>query len=96
MNTSLKVIGSAYSVLGAAAPIHAEENLRKGYTDFAGFGRQTFADPLYPAKLGRGDKIDYCVACSRCGRLIENQLHTGCAIYNDYYRELNAKLRREQ
>jgi len=96
MNTSLKVIGSAYSVIGAAAPMHAEENLRKGYTDFAGFGRQTFADPLYPTKLGRGEKIDYCVACSRCGRLIENQRHTGCVIYNDYYRKLDSKLRRDQ
>lgn len=85
---SLKFIGSAYSILQHEAHIYAEEHIRKGYTDFAGFGRQPLADPLYPVKLQRGEPINYCIACSGCGRLIERYLHSGCVVYNDYYKNL--------
>lgn len=94
MNLGIRVIGSAYTILRQQAPVLAEENIRKGYVDFAGFGRQSFADPHYPEKLKRGETVNYCTACSRCGRLIENQLFAGCAIYNEYYRALYRTLRK--
>jgi 2,4-dienoyl-CoA reductase-like NADH-dependent reductase (Old Yellow Enzyme family) len=92
MQTSLKVIGSAYSILKQHGPAYAAENIRKGYVDFAGFGRQTFADPDYPRKLKAAEKINYCTACSGCGKLIDTQMHAGCIIYNDYYRDLYRRL----
>jgi 2,4-dienoyl-CoA reductase-like NADH-dependent reductase (Old Yellow Enzyme family) len=88
---SLKVIGSAYTILQEEAHIYAEENIRKGYTDFVGFGRQALADPLYPKKLKNGGKIDYGTVCSGCGRLIERQVHSGCVVYNPYYKDLLCK-----
>jgi 2,4-dienoyl-CoA reductase-like NADH-dependent reductase (Old Yellow Enzyme family) len=85
----LTVIGSAYSVLAGEAAAYAEENIARGYVDCAGFGRQSFADPLYPAKLLSGEKVDYCIACSGCSRLMAAQLNDGCIVYNPYYREVN-------
>jgi 2,4-dienoyl-CoA reductase-like NADH-dependent reductase (Old Yellow Enzyme family) len=91
MGGSLRVIGSAYSVYETAAPAYAAENIRKGYADFVGFGRQSFADPHYPKKLLLGESIDYCTLCSGCARLMSRQANAGCVIYNDYYRNLLRK-----
>lgn len=88
LGTRMAVFGSAYSILAEEAYHLGEENLRKGYADFIGFGRQNFADPLYPAKLLAGEKVDYCTACSGCSRLMAAQLHDGCIIYNPYYRDV--------
>lgn len=93
---SLKVIGSAYTVLREDAHVYAEENIRKGYTDFVGFGRQALADPLYPKKLKNGGTIDYCTVCSGCGRLIEHQAHSGCVVYNPYYKGLHQRIRKKK
>jgi 2,4-dienoyl-CoA reductase-like NADH-dependent reductase (Old Yellow Enzyme family) len=82
------VIGSAYSILKEQALAAAQENITKGYTDFAGFGRQSFADPLTPLKIMEGRKVDWCTACSGCSKLMVRQVPDGCILYNDYYRNL--------
>jgi len=90
---SLATIGSAYSVWKEEGLRFAEENVRKGYTDFVGFGRQSFADPLFPQKVKVGDKaIQYCTACSGCTRLMVSGMEDGCIVYNPYYRELHKEL----
>jgi 2,4-dienoyl-CoA reductase-like NADH-dependent reductase (Old Yellow Enzyme family) len=86
---SLKVIGSAYSTFKEEAPLIMEEMLGKSYVDLCGFGRQIFADPLTPVKLKRGEKINWCVLCSGCSKLMAAQMNDGCIIYNPYYREVN-------
>jgi 2,4-dienoyl-CoA reductase-like NADH-dependent reductase (Old Yellow Enzyme family) len=94
LGTGLKVIGSAYSILKEQAPLMADDNIRRGYVDFAGFGRQSLADPLFPEKLKRGEAIDYCTACLGCGDLLDNQNTAGCIVYNDYYRKLFKSLKK--
>lgn len=89
---SLPIIGSAYSSYTEEAPALAEENIAKGFVDFAGFGRQSFADPLYPKKLADNGTVDYCRLCSGCSTLLVNQVHTGCIIYNSYYRHIKKTL----
>jgi 2,4-dienoyl-CoA reductase-like NADH-dependent reductase (Old Yellow Enzyme family) len=89
---SLRVIGSAYSFFRKEAPFYAAENVQKGYTDFAGFGRQSFADPLYPVKLMEGEPVNYCTLCSRCARLMMSQENAGCVVYDEYYRDLLKRL----
>ena len=86
---SLKVIGSAYSTYKEDAPCIMEEMLQKDYVDLCGFGRQSFADPLTPKKVAAGEKVDWCVLCSGCTKLMLAQVNDGCILYNDYYRELN-------
>jgi 2,4-dienoyl-CoA reductase-like NADH-dependent reductase (Old Yellow Enzyme family) len=66
-----------------------EEMLGKSYTDLCGFGRQIFADPLMPVKLKQGEKVNWCLLCSGCSKLMAAQMNDGCIIYNPYYREVN-------
>ena len=94
LGTGLKIIGSAYSILKEQAPVMARDNIVKGYVDFAGFGRQSWADPLFPEKLRHGDKIQYCTACMGCGSLVDSQHTAGCIVYNDYYRQLYKRMKK--
>lgn len=96
LNSKMKVIGSAYSVLKEKSFSHAEENIQKGYADFVGFGRQSFADPLFPKKFMDDEEINYCAACSACSELLVNQLHAGCAVHNNYYKKLFQELRQNK
>jgi len=88
LNSEMKVIGSAYSILKEDALGFANENIEEDYTDFAGFGRMSFADPHFPKKIINNEKINYCIACSGCSKLMIKQLNTGCIIYDDYYKKL--------
>lgn len=88
ISSPMKAIGSAYTILAENMSEYANENLSKGYVDFVGLGRQTFADPLTPKKLKNGEKVNYCTACSGCSRLMVKQINDGCIIFNDYYKSL--------
>ena len=88
-NRSIKVIGSAYSTYKNDAPVIMEEMLSKGYADACGFGRQIFADPLTPKKLASGEKVNWCLLCSGCSKLMAAKVNDGCIMYNDYYKEVN-------
>ncbi|GHV05981.1 oxidoreductase [Spirochaetia bacterium] len=84
---NLKVIGSAYSSHREGSLAVMEEMLTKEYTDLCGFGRQIFADPLTPKKIQNGEKVNWCLLCSGCTRLMIAQHNDGCIVYNDYYKE---------
>jgi 2,4-dienoyl-CoA reductase-like NADH-dependent reductase (Old Yellow Enzyme family) len=92
-NLKLRVIGSAYSSYKAGAVELAEEMISRDYVDLCGFGRQIFADPLTPKKLKSGEAVNWCVLCSGCAKLMTSQLNDGCIVYNDYYKEINRKLK---
>jgi 2,4-dienoyl-CoA reductase-like NADH-dependent reductase (Old Yellow Enzyme family) len=96
LGSGTKTIGSAYSILKEDGLLLADENIRKGYTDFVGWGRQSFADPLLPAKIRNGQSIDWCTACSGCSKLMQLQEHDGCIMYNPYYKELNKQVMKKQ
>ncbi len=78
---TMKVIGSAYSVLQEGALKAAVENIDRGDIDFVGWGRQTLADPLFPRKVFLQEPIDYCKLCSGCSRLMVKQEPVGCIIF---------------
>ncbi len=89
----LTVIGSAYSALGKSGSSWAEENLQKGYVDFVGFGRQSFADPEFPRKLAEDSaSVHWCTTCSGCSKLMAAGKHDGCVLYDPYYRDLLKEL----
>jgi 2,4-dienoyl-CoA reductase-like NADH-dependent reductase (Old Yellow Enzyme family) len=76
------VFGSAYSAARDAASRYAEENIKKGHADFAGFGRQNLADPLFAKKIFSGSgEIDYCTLCGGCSRLLKEQKAVFCTVY---------------
>lgn len=67
-----------------------EKNLRSGYVDLVGIGRQSLADSLFAKKILSGDmdQIDFCTACGGCTILLRSQNEVGCARYNSYYKEV--------
>lgn len=80
---SIAVIGSAYSAGREEGAAWAEENIARGRADFAGFGRQSLADPLFPEKL-RSDpaSINFCTLCGGCSRLLAAQRRVRCVVYD--------------
>lgn len=86
-NSAMKVMGTSYTIFGKQAAGLAEENIGRGYTDFAGFGRMTFSDPQYPQKLESGEPIDFCKTCNGCSKLIADQKASGCIVYNPAYKK---------
>jgi 2,4-dienoyl-CoA reductase-like NADH-dependent reductase (Old Yellow Enzyme family) len=74
----------------------AEKNLREGYVDMVGIGRQSLADPLFAKKIlsGNDDKVNFCTACGGCSVLLRSQVEVGCTVYNDYYKEILKKIRK--
>ena len=92
----LTVIGSGYSELRQEAAGVAAARLSAGHTDLVGFGRQILADPLYPAKLRRGEPPDLCVGCWSCAELMLGQRRIGCVAHDRYYRRQLRELRRER
>ncbi len=85
LHAPMQTIGSAYSVLQQEGICLADEIIQKGYSDFIGWGRQSFADPLMPVKLQQGDAVHWCTACSGCSKLMLAQLNDGCIVYDPYY-----------
>jgi 2,4-dienoyl-CoA reductase-like NADH-dependent reductase (Old Yellow Enzyme family) len=73
------IIGSAYSAGSNASAGFAEENIGKGYTDLAGFGRQNLADPLFPIKLQEDPgSIRWCKLCGGCSKLLKSMKNVFC------------------
>ena len=107
---NIPVIGSGYSYLRdgkndlrepdkskKSFMYWAEKNLKDGNADLVGIGRQSLADPLFPKKIlsGETQSINYCTTCDRCLALMLSQKEVGCAIHNEYYRELFRRVKRE-
>jgi len=97
----IPVIGSGYSYLrdgknNLKEPdsskksflYYAEKNLKDGYVDLVGIGRQSLADPLFAKKFLSGDmdKVNFCTACGGCSILLRSQKQVGCTVYNKYYK----------
>jgi 2,4-dienoyl-CoA reductase-like NADH-dependent reductase (Old Yellow Enzyme family) len=78
----IAVIGSAYSAGTKDSIALAEENIGRGYADFAGFGRQNLADPLFPRKaMDSPESIDRCTLCGGCSKLLKEQQPVRCTVY---------------
>ncbi len=83
LTSSMKVFGSAFTVLQEESLALAEENIERGYIDFAGWGRQSLADPAFPQKVKDGTAVDYCKMCSGCSALMVRQEPVHCVIYKN-------------
>jgi 2,4-dienoyl-CoA reductase-like NADH-dependent reductase (Old Yellow Enzyme family) len=76
------VVGSAYSAGEERSLAWAYENIRKGYADFSGFGRQTLADPMFPVKaMDASHSIRRCTLCGGCSKLLKDQAEGRCSFY---------------
>jgi 2,4-dienoyl-CoA reductase-like NADH-dependent reductase (Old Yellow Enzyme family) len=77
------VIGSAYTYGDTSSLDYAEDNIARGYTDFAGFGRQNLADERFPRKASEdGGSVRYCTLCGRCSKLLSGNEKVYCSYHN--------------
>lgn len=91
----IKFAVSALSYEGENAVNYAEELISSGIGDLAGFGRMTFAYPLFYKdylEKGKLDKSKVCIKCSKCSELMRSGTVAGCVIrdsetYLPYYNE---------
>ena len=79
----LKILCSALSYLGVAAPNVAAALVEAGGIDFAGFGRMIFAYPDFAKDIlnkGGLDKSKICICCSKCTDVMRAGSTPGCVI----------------
>ena len=91
----LKFVMSGLTFEGENAVDYAENALKDGVADFAGFGRLTFAYPMFYRdylEKGKLEKSKVCLKCSKCTELMRNASVAGCPVrdsevYMPYYRK---------
>ncbi len=93
----IKLISSAMSYLGVAAPHVAAGYIEKGGFDIAGFGRTIFAYPDFAKdilKNGGMDSKKLCICCSKCTEIMRKPGGTpGCVIRDaQVYKPIHDKL----
>ena len=77
------IIGSAYTTGDSSSIDFAEENVRKGYTDFAGFGRQNLADAAYPVKIKEAARlVGWCTLCGKCSAFLARDVEVYCGYHH--------------
>ena len=79
----MKILSSALSYLGVAAPNVAAGFVENGGFDMAGFGRQIFAYPDFARDIMRNgalDKKKICICCSKCTGIMRAGGTPGCVI----------------
>ncbi len=78
----MKILCSALSYLGVAAPNVTAALIQEGGIDLAGFGRQTFAYPDFAKDILNGglQKDKLCICCSKCTEVMRAGSTPGCVI----------------
>jgi len=68
----------------------SEDMIKNNQADLVGFGRMGLAYPTSYADYLKGEfkPTKCCVCCSKCTELMRNKQISGCAVFNEYYRNL--------
>lgn len=98
-NPDMTVIGSGFSYLRQYSPLMAAGAVENGICTMTGFGRESFAYPMFIQDLKNNGEINSskcCVACGKCTELMRMGTVTGCvvrdsALYADYYKKAKEK-----
>ena len=92
---TLPVVGSGLSYYRADLFEQAERQLGRGVCDFVGFGRMWLAYPDFYRDFlaGRFESKKCCLACSKCTELMRGGRVSGCAVFNEYYRNLYKEMK---
>lgn len=87
---SLCVIGSGLSYYRDDLIEQSEKQLREGICDIVGYGRMWLAYPEFYRDFldGAFNPKKCCLACSKCTALMRAKQVSGCAVFNEYYRQL--------
>lgn len=93
---SLIVVGSGLSYYRDDLFEQAEKQISENVCDLVGFGRMWLAYPDFYRDLQRGSFTPQkcCLACSKCTELMRGGRVSGCAVFNDYYRNLYQEMKK--
>lgn len=93
---TLTVVGSGLSYYRDDLIEQSEKQLKEGICDMVGYGRMWLAYPMfYRDYLNREfDPKKCCLACSKCTELMRNKKVSGCAVFNEYYRDLYKEIKK--
>lgn len=86
----IKIISSALSFLGVAAPEVCAGFVGNGGFDFCGFGRTILAYPDFAKDILSGGfkKEKICLCCSKCSEMMRGGGTPGCVLRDKLYTEL--------
>ncbi|MBQ7153897.1 MAG: flavin oxidoreductase/NADH oxidase [Clostridia bacterium] len=91
----IAIISSGLSFLGSESGRTAAACISDGWFDFAGYGRQTLADPDVAREVlkdGHPDPKKLCMCCSKCTEIMRTPGGTpGCAVRDSVYTEIYQK-----
>ena len=87
---SLTVVGSGLSYYREDLIEQSEAQLCEGVCDLVGYGRMWLAYPSFYSDYLKGEfePRKCCLACSKCTELMRGKKVSGCAVFNEYYRQL--------
>lgn len=93
---TLTVVGSGLSYYREDLIEQSERQLSEGVCDLVGYGRMWLAYPeFYKDHLnGVFDPKKCCLACSKCTELMRAKQVSGCAVFNEYYRNLYKEIQK--
>ncbi len=86
----LTVVASGLSYYREDLIEQSESLLSGGICDLVGYGRLTLAYPQFYRDLlaGKFDSRKCCLSCSKCTELMRHHQVSGCAVFNEFYRNL--------
>ena len=92
----LPVVGSGLSYYRDDLLDQSQRLLREGICDLVGYGRMWLAYPEFYRDYLQGEfhPKQCCLACSKCTELMRANQVSGCAVYNEYYRNLYKEIKR--
>lgn len=87
---NLTVVGSGLSYYRDDLMEQANRQLADGVCDLVGFGRMWLAYPAFYKDYTQGNFTakKCCLTCSKCTELMRAGQVSGCAVFNEYYRDL--------
>ena len=90
------MVGSALSYYRDELIEVSERQLTEGICDVVGYGRVTLAYPAFYKDYLEGsfEGRKCCLACSKCTELMRAKRVSGCAVFNEYYRNLYKEIKK--
>ena len=87
---TLPIVGSGLSYYREDLFDESERQLQSGICDLVGYGRMWLAYPDFYKDFQNGcfEGKRCCLACSKCTELMRAKQVSGCAVFNEYYRNL--------
>ena len=92
---SLTLVGSGLSYYRDDLMEQSEKQLCEGVCDMVGYGRMWLAYPMFYRDFLSGcfAPKKCCLACSKCTELMRAKKVSGCAVFNEYYRNLYKEIK---